>query len=53
VVLPGGSTSLLSQVLFLDLDDETPVLADRTVLDPGHDQVHILEVDAGNLAVNR
>jgi hypothetical protein len=32
VVLPGGSTFLLSQVLFLDRDDETPVLADRTVL---------------------
>jgi hypothetical protein len=48
VVLRGGSTFLLSQVLFLNRGDETPVLADRTVLDPGHDQVHFLEVNAGN-----
>ena len=49
-MLPGGLAFGLSQVLFPDRDDETPVLADRTALDPGHDQVQFLELDAGNPA---
>src|ERR1700723_1367659 len=48
VVLPGELAFLFGQARFLDRDDEAPVLADRTALDPGHDQVQFLELDAGN-----
>src|SRR5580693_9356394 len=48
VVFPGELPFPFGQIRFTHRDDEAPVLSDRAMLEPGHDQVQPLEFHAGN-----